>query len=73
MKTCSRFSPDEVIAILRPVVYMWSLIRFGVKSYRPIVISLLLDLAQLAIGIIRLRRSDQDGKQLSLVEKNEIA
>ena len=72
VRTCSRFSPDEMIAILRPVVYMWSLIRSGVNSYKPIIISLLLDLAQLIIGIIRLRRSGEEGKSLSVVEKNEI-
>ena len=73
VKTCSRFSPDEIIAIFRPVVYMWSLIKSGVNSYRPIIISLLLDLAQLIIGIVRLRRSGEEGKSLSVVEKNEIA
>lgn len=73
MRTCARFSPDEVIAILRPVMYMWLLVKYGVKSYKPIWISLLLDFAQLAIGLIRLRRSGQEEHSLSLVEKNEIA
>jgi hypothetical protein len=53
---------------------MWLLIKFGVKSYKPIWISLLFDLAQLVIGLIRLKRSNlQQGLQLQLVEKNEIA
>ena len=56
-KTCSKFSIDEVIAIFRPVVYMWSLIKYGKKSYRPIWISLFLDIAQAIVGIFRLRRS----------------
>jgi hypothetical protein len=53
---------------------MWLLVKYGVKSYKPIWISLLLDFAQLAIGLIRLRRSGQEEEgSLSLVEKNEIA
>ena len=40
----SRFSIDELINIARPVIYVYSVLRFGRKSYRPLKISLFLDL-----------------------------
>lgn len=53
----SKISIDEVINIVRPVVYVWSIIKFGRKSYRPLKISFFLDLVQIIIGVMRLVRS----------------
>ena len=53
----SKISIDEVINIVRPVVYVWSILKYGRKSYRPLKISFVLDLVQIIIGVMRLVRS----------------
>jgi len=82
----SKISLDEVINIVRPVVYVWSIIKYGRKSYRPLKISFALDLVQIIMGMMRLVRSSEyenknQGKNLptrkshfilSPTEKNQI-
>lgn len=53
----TKYSLDEILAIIRPVLYVWSVMRFGRKSWTPIKISLVLDLVQIVIGVTRLSRS----------------
>lgn len=55
----SKISVDEVINIVRPVVYVWSIIKYGRKSYRPLKISFVLDLVQITMGVMRLVRSSE--------------
>ena len=40
----SKFSIDELINIVRPVIYVWSILRFGRRSFKPLKISFALDL-----------------------------
>ena len=40
----SKFSIDELINIARPVIYLYSILRFGRRSFRPLKISLMLDI-----------------------------
>ena len=53
----SKYSLDELIAIIRPVVYVYSVMKFSRKSYTPIKICLVLDVVQIVIGMVRLNRS----------------
>jgi mannose/fructose/N-acetylgalactosamine-specific phosphotransferase system component IID len=53
----SRYSLDELIAIIRPVVYVYAVMKLGRKSFAPLKISLVLDIAQIVIGVTRLNRS----------------
>lgn len=53
------FSFDELLAIFRPVVYIYSVLKFGRRSYKPIQISILFDVCQLVISAIRLWRSKE--------------
>jgi len=53
----SRYSLDEIIAIVRPVIYVYSVMRLGRKSFAPLKISLVLDVVQIVIGVTRLNRS----------------
>lgn len=53
----TKYSLDEIVAIVRPVIYVWCVVRFGRKSWLPIKICLLLDLIQIMIGVTRLSRS----------------
>lgn len=39
----SKFSIDELINIVRPVIYVYAILKFGRRSFRPIKISLALD------------------------------
>lgn len=55
----SKYSLDEIIAIVRPVIYVWCVIRFGRKSYFPLKVSFILDLVQGIIGMTRLSMSRQ--------------
>jgi len=55
----SKISIDEVISIVRPVVYVWSIIQYGRKSYRPLKISFAFDLVQIIMGLMRLVRSKE--------------
>jgi len=60
----SRFSIDEVINIARPVIYVYSILRLGRKSFRPLKISLILDLTQIFFSLLRLWRSNREKKKL---------
>lgn len=40
----SKYSLDELIAIVRPLIYVWCVLRFGRKSYFPVKVSFALDL-----------------------------
>ena len=40
----SKFSIDELINIVRPVIYLYAILRFGRRSFKPIKISLALDI-----------------------------
>jgi len=53
----SRYSLDELITIIRPVVYVYAVMKLGRKSFAPLKISLVLDIAQIVIGVTRLNRS----------------
>jgi len=69
----SRFSIDEVINICRPVIYIYSVIRFGRRSYRPLKISLLMDLAQIIFSCLRLWRSNREKRRLEMQDVAEGA
>ena len=40
----SKFSIDELINIVRPLLYVYCVMRFGRRSFKPIKISLVLDI-----------------------------
>lgn len=40
----SRYSLDEIINILRPVIYVWAILRYGKNSWKAIKLSFGLDL-----------------------------
>ncbi len=75
-----KYSLDELVHIVRPVIYVWCVMKFGRKSYIPIKISFALDVIHILISAVRLVRSNQyenkNSKKshfiLSVVEKNEI-
>ena len=60
----SRFSIDELINIARPVIYIYSILRCGRKSYRPLKISLMLDIIQIIFSCLRLWRSNREKVKL---------
>ena len=60
----SRFSIDELINIVRPVVYLYAILRFGRKSFRPLKISLVMDLVQIFFSCLRLWRSNREKRKL---------
>lgn len=53
----SRLSFDEIITIVRPVIYVFLVVKMGKKSYFPLKVAFLLDFLQTVIGITRLSRS----------------
>lgn len=68
----SRYALDEVIAIVRPVVYVWAVMKYGRKSYTPIKLSAVLDILQIVIGVTRLFRSrQQEHKQGQIHAKKQ--
>ena len=66
----SRFSIDELINIVRPVVYLYAILRFGRKSFRPLKISLVMDLVQIFFSCLRLWRSNREKRKLEQLESN---
>lgn len=60
----SRFSIDELINIARPVIYLYSILRFGRRSFKPLKISLALDLVQIIFSCLRLWRSNREKRKL---------
>ena len=60
----SKFCIDELINIARPVIYLWAILRFGRKSFRPLKISFVLDLVQIVFSCLRLWRSNREKRKL---------
>ena len=65
----SRFCIDELLNIARPVVYVYSVLKFGRKSFRPLKISLLLDLTQIFFSVLRLWRSNREKRRLDELDR----
>ena len=61
----SKFSIDELINIVRPVIYVYCVMRFGRRSFKPIKISLVLDVVQAFFSMLRLRRSHKERKRMN--------
>lgn len=60
----SKFSIDELINIVRPVIYLYAILRFGRRSFKPIKISLALDIIQVIFSLLRLWRSHKERKKM---------
>ena len=60
----SKFSIDELINIVRPVIYLYSILRFGRRSFKPIKISLALDIVQVIFSCLRLWRSHKERRKM---------
>ena len=60
----SKFSIDELINIARPVVYLYCILRCGRRSFRPLKISLVMDLVQIFFSCLRLWRSNREKRKL---------
>lgn len=67
----SRFSIDELISIARPVIYMYAVLRLGRRSYRPLKISLLLDVVQITFSVLRLWRSNREKKKVEAADQTQ--
>ena len=65
----SKFCIDEIINIVRPVVYLWSILKFGRKSFKPLKISFALDLVQIFFSLLRIWRSNKEKKKLIDADK----
>ena len=61
----SKFSIDELINIVRPVLYVYCVIKFGRRSFKPIKISFVLDVVQAFFSMLRLRRSHKERKRMN--------
>ena len=48
-----RYHLDDIITIVRPFIYIYSIIRCGSKSYTPIRISLILDIISILVSFSR--------------------
>ena len=66
----SRFCIDELINIARPVIYLYSILRFGRRSFKPLKISLTLDIVQIFFSCLRLLRSNREKKKLSELDSH---
>jgi hypothetical protein len=60
----TQFSIDELINIARPVIYVYAILRFGRRSFRPLKFSLILDLTQIFFTLLRMWRSNREKKKL---------
>ena len=62
-------SIDEILNIIRPFIYVYSVIKFGRKSFKPIKISLLIDVIQTGFSLLRLYRSAREKSRLEKTDK----
>jgi len=60
----SRFSIDELINIARPAIYLYSILRYGRRSFKPLKISIVLDLVQILFSCLRMWRSNREKRIL---------
>ena len=67
----SKYAADELISIIRPVVYVLSVVYFGRRSWKPLKISAVLDLVQIIIGVFRLYRSNKYEKESAQLKNEE--
>lgn len=49
-----RYHLDDIIMIIRPFIYVYSVMKYGRKSYTPIKISLALDIISILVTLSRL-------------------
>lgn len=49
-----RYHLDDIIAIVRPFLYVYAVVRCGNKSYTPVKLSLLLDVVATLVSLSRL-------------------
>jgi hypothetical protein len=71
----NRYNLDDILYILRPFIYVYSVMKYGRRSFKPIKIALVLDIVSIGISLIRLIRSanSKDKKhKLRTIEKKEI-
>ena len=75
-----RYHLDDIIAIIRPFIYVYAIVRCGNKSYTPVKISFLLDIVATLVSLSRLVQSAEaksrpsvgDQQKLRQVEKRHI-
>ena len=74
-----RYHLDDIIAIIRPFLYVYAIVRCGTKSYTPIKLSLLLDVVSTLVSISRLVQSAEakgqpsgDQRKLRQVERRHL-
>lgn len=51
-----RYNLDDILYIIRPFIYVYSVMKFGKKSYQPLKIALVIDLVSIVLSIIRLNK-----------------
>ena len=68
----SNFSLDEVIAILRPVVFVWLVLKRGKHSSLPLKVCLWLDIVSAVIGMLRIRRSNEQEQRETQTKQHLI-
>lgn len=54
----NKFRLDDILFIIRPFVYMISIVKYGKKSYEPIKIALAIDVSSIILSIIRIIKSN---------------
>ena len=70
----SKYHLDDLLHILRPFVYVFSVLKHGQQSYKPIKISFMMDLVASLVSLLRLVKASQNvkGSRLRESEKREI-
>ena len=58
----NRYSLDDILHIIRPFIYVYSVMKFGRRSYKPIKIALAIDMVSIFVSMTRLIRSGSGKK-----------
>ena len=53
----NRYHLDDILYILRPFIYVYSVMKYGRKSYTPVKISFMLDVVAIMVSIRRLSKA----------------
>ena len=73
----NKYHLDDILYILRPFVYVYSVMKYGKKSYKPIKIAFIIDAVSILLSLNRLRKSmsrkskndDENEQRLKSIEK----
>lgn len=67
-----KYHLDDILMIIRPFIYVYSIMKCGRKSYTPIKISLAMDLISIIVSLNRLIKASKTNRPATVIQPQQI-